>query len=589
VIEADPHCNTETEDSDPLYSLIHTTTDCAPSYETLSYVWGTSNRSRVLELKDGTLLHITKTLERALPYISRHCETGYMWIDQLCIDQDSLQERSQQISIMSDIYRNCQCVLVWLGVTKTLNVDFESVCFECNHLDKVDELNYATIQPLQHRLEMISQSPTLMRAFLQDLERIIEVAWFTRAWVFQEIVLPYHSKFILGKSHTYRKGNTVSLIGLQTLVISYLELFPSPVLAEWSHLVQSVACARLQLMAEEYTKRHSIGFVDKRPFEEILSLAVSRAKTSNVLDQLYAYFPLLEDTSIILKPTYGIRRDQALVSTVQSILRGTQRLDIFEFIPRKLHPKDTLQRKVTLDVPSWVPDFFQDAAVLPFLRAGSSTGFSTIVANLRPWLGSCNSRFLTVYGKRIDVFEAEITSNRKHPLNSDEDLMSMYDSVTKAWERMFGRPPSRLQTMEALLKAFLADGYGIYFEYEKRDIRMLAAVILQHGLNFRGSEDQVNDRQVEQIRGNIKACKDEIMTCRSLWLTQSARFAMGSRIDKGDIICILHGCTHPVALQEVDKGIFIVLGTCYLEGWMDPWNQNKIYWPVDDAEEFVLV
>lgn len=590
AIEADPHCDAETDDPSPIYSLIYTTTERAPPYDTLSYVWGTSNRSRILELKDGTFLYITKTLDKALPYIARHCETRYIWVDQICIHQDNLQERSQQVSIMGDIYRNCQCVLVWLGATKTLDPDFESVCLESNRLDDATEFNETTIQPLQHRLEMISRSPTSRRAFLQDLASLVEAAWFTRAWVFQEIVLPGYSKFILGESHTYRRGNTLSLIGLQTIVIGYLELFPPHILAEWnSHLTHSVACARLQLMAEEYAKRHGISLLEKRPFEEILSLAVSRAKTSNVLDQLYAYFPLLEDPSIKLQPTYGIRKDKALISTAQSIIRGTQRLNIFEYVPRKIYPQDILQRKILPDVPSWVPDFFQDAAVLPFYRGSNREGSPAITTNSRLWLGSCTPRLLTAYGKRIDAFEAEITSDRRHTVNSDEDLKSMHDSATNAWAGISNCSSRLWLTMERILLAFLAEGYGAYFRYGRKSIRILADSIVPYAQNAKGPENTIDEQRLKVIREDLMACKDKLMACRSLWLTRAARFAIGSRIDRGDIICILHGCTHPVALQEVDRGMFIVLGTCYLEGWMDPWNHGKINWAVDDVEKFILV
>jgi hypothetical protein len=94
------------------YSLIHTNTQDAPEYETLSYVWGTSNRNKSLRLSDGTSLGTATTLEQALPYIVSCCVTGYLWIDQICINQDDLSERAQQVSIMGDIYSNCACVLV---------------------------------------------------------------------------------------------------------------------------------------------------------------------------------------------------------------------------------------------------------------------------------------------------------------------------------------------------------------------------------------------------------------------------------------------------------------------------------------------
>lgn len=100
---------------EPQFSLVHTTIDAAPEYETLSYVWYTQIRASSFELKDGTILHVTKYLKRALPYIARHCMTGYMWIDQICIAQDDVLEKNHQVSVMRDIYSECYCVIVWLG------------------------------------------------------------------------------------------------------------------------------------------------------------------------------------------------------------------------------------------------------------------------------------------------------------------------------------------------------------------------------------------------------------------------------------------------------------------------------------------
>lgn len=100
---------------EPQFSLVHTTIDIAPTYETLSYVWYTQIRGSTLTLKDGSTLRVTKNLKRALPYIARHCMTGYIWIDQICIAQDDVLEKNHQVSVMRDIYSGCCCVIVWLA------------------------------------------------------------------------------------------------------------------------------------------------------------------------------------------------------------------------------------------------------------------------------------------------------------------------------------------------------------------------------------------------------------------------------------------------------------------------------------------
>ena len=93
------------------YSLIQTTLDQAPPYETLSYVWGTTDQSEMVTLRNGKFLRITKLLKEALPFVERQCSTGYLWIDQICIDQDDRNERGQQVKLMGQIYSSCSRVL----------------------------------------------------------------------------------------------------------------------------------------------------------------------------------------------------------------------------------------------------------------------------------------------------------------------------------------------------------------------------------------------------------------------------------------------------------------------------------------------
>jgi hypothetical protein len=97
----------------------------------------------------------------------------------------------------------------------------------------------------------------------------------------------------------------------------------------------------------------------------------------------------------------------------------------------------------------------------------------------------------------------------------------------------------------------------------------------------------------------------KIMKGQNLWTTQKGLFASGSYLRQGDIVCVLHGCPNTVALSAVQRGTlrpsvfeaawrtckyalrpgkqmelpynaYYVLGTCYLEGWMDPWSSGKV-------------
>lgn len=87
----------------------------ASGYEALSYVWGSTLKARRI-VCDGRELLITESLFGALMRLRHLDRPRRLWADQICIDQDSFEEKAIQIPIMDVIYRNANHVLVWLGV-----------------------------------------------------------------------------------------------------------------------------------------------------------------------------------------------------------------------------------------------------------------------------------------------------------------------------------------------------------------------------------------------------------------------------------------------------------------------------------------
>lgn len=84
------------------------------TYESLSYVWGSSERTHAIEC-DGQDRSITASLFSALKRLRLRDQPRRLWVDQLCINQDDLVERSQQVEFMNKTYANANRVLVWLG------------------------------------------------------------------------------------------------------------------------------------------------------------------------------------------------------------------------------------------------------------------------------------------------------------------------------------------------------------------------------------------------------------------------------------------------------------------------------------------
>jgi hypothetical protein len=68
-------------------------------YRCLSYCWETTERTAAI-LCDGYRFAVTQNLYSAMHCLRSATTDVRIWIDQLCINQDDHEERSQQVSIM---------------------------------------------------------------------------------------------------------------------------------------------------------------------------------------------------------------------------------------------------------------------------------------------------------------------------------------------------------------------------------------------------------------------------------------------------------------------------------------------------------
>lgn len=85
----------------------------SPGYEALSYVWGEPKFTSEITLNNEQYF-ITPNLELAMRYLRRSSEERILWVDALCINQNDLVERSQQVLLMKDIYARCTVDLAWM-------------------------------------------------------------------------------------------------------------------------------------------------------------------------------------------------------------------------------------------------------------------------------------------------------------------------------------------------------------------------------------------------------------------------------------------------------------------------------------------
>ncbi|PQE14256.1 hypothetical protein CJF31_00006829 [Rutstroemia sp. NJR-2017a BVV2] len=135
-------------------------------YEALSYTWGGSDKSCSISIGRQNL-PVTENLYKALLHLQDRSLERILWIDALCIDQENLEERGQQVQLMSKIYSKAARVLIWLGET-------------AHESDKALE----TIRIIAEDNSTNSLKDT---ATQQAVLALLERSWFQRIWVLQEV------------------------------------------------------------------------------------------------------------------------------------------------------------------------------------------------------------------------------------------------------------------------------------------------------------------------------------------------------------------------------------------------------------------
>lgn len=85
-----------------------------PRYDTLSYTWGSSKVTRIINVNKQPI-NVSTNLFEALRALRRKFQTVTIWADALCIDQTNNFEKSKQVALMGRIYKQGRQTWVSLG------------------------------------------------------------------------------------------------------------------------------------------------------------------------------------------------------------------------------------------------------------------------------------------------------------------------------------------------------------------------------------------------------------------------------------------------------------------------------------------
>lgn len=140
-------------------------------YQAISYTWGASDEAKTIKLHEQSGFAVTDNLFRALQRLRHSKRDRVLWIDAICINQGDLEERALQVSIMTEIYRTCYNLIIWLGDSTVIPPSAQS----------------NTLKPVL-LLDRKSLRQDLRRKALKDTLTKTKPMWWERMWVLPEVI-----------------------------------------------------------------------------------------------------------------------------------------------------------------------------------------------------------------------------------------------------------------------------------------------------------------------------------------------------------------------------------------------------------------
>lgn len=189
----------ETEQTGFAAQVVHVDLDDDPTYLAISYAWGEKSVVGHFLDPDGieTPLGHSQVILDILDTLVPPDGTLYLWIDAICINQEDPGERASQVTIMGDIYRKAQQVIIFLGTAD----DASTRAMDLLQLTRGfiqangDVLPALRIEDFEQRSLGAGIPPASWAAVAQLLSR----PWFTRGWPVQEAALASDAVAVCGR------------------------------------------------------------------------------------------------------------------------------------------------------------------------------------------------------------------------------------------------------------------------------------------------------------------------------------------------------------------------------------------------------
>ncbi|KAL3427255.1 Heterokaryon incompatibility protein 6, OR allele 6 [Phlyctema vagabunda] len=540
-----------------------------PDYEAISYCWGPSHVVDRVVCNNKTYLPLNQSLSSALKHF-RHLEKPrLLWADAICIDQSNADEKSKQVNMMRDVYRQARRVLVWLG--------------EEGEGEKVKPLvdfarKLATVDPSTLPADRLVRQNSLGfgDVHVRSLFCLLERPWFRRIWILQEVAVARETILYCGhKSLTWdtlcsivRLESGVNMMGLNNQMVM--------------DIIQGIDIQK--------------NATDKSSPTALLHLLL-RHRTSlstDPRDKVYALLGLCTDG--VLKANYRLPTREMHKLLTQHYLRQHCNLDIITV------PSSPVLQQARAG-PSWVPDWSATDVAFPLaLRAQLFPDTDYRATGQSRWVPkfSEDGSMLGVEAQFIDEITV-LGAVRRPYCPENPDLKTLFKrlrtdcAITVDWEKVCLADNTSYKdlypTGESIfdVKWQIAVGGCSPADYQKcrrqsakvcklfttyarmfKFMPLCAFVLVEAIVKLTGQPIFYRRILAETISNDFQFKIWRSVLHRRMLRTKNSYLGLAPALAQvGDRIALLKGLKTPAILRPRGGGTWEFVGDCYLHGIMN--------------------
>jgi hypothetical protein len=304
-------------------------------------------------------LPITLRAREVLLDVSSSLAPKYVWIDSICINQADLNERAQQVTLMGDIYRGAERVLVWLGKATHATLLVRTIFPQIRLMAKHDAEG-RKVKPRR-----------LYGVTIAAITELMNHPYWTRTWIIQEIAMGKSVKFRYGRASmtwdefspivgAFLPQNSNMMAIINRLFRTTEEILPPKAL---------IAIANIFTMRAGVQSKADIHI-----FFREAAWCVLGSESTDPRDKIYGVLGMVEDGGAeLLRPNYTKPVQDIYRDAVRYLIAGEDPFRFLHYAGMRVDSK--------ISVLSWVPDWtlYPEAAFLgpvghplPYCAGGSA-------------------------------------------------------------------------------------------------------------------------------------------------------------------------------------------------------------------------